>query len=138
MTTYNNTDVYLKKPRSYREARKRRESRASHKTNKWYDANERKRHEMKFRNNRRYDKLYITPTLGFDETDYHLEEIFEEEDMSAASNECNIESIDHFDLLFDDIEFDRYVYKRMRDIDDEDYENRITKIMRIWINEYIY
>ena len=135
MTTYNNTDVYLKKPRSYREARKRREARASHETNKWYDVNQRKRYEMKFRDNRRYDKLYIIPTLDSDEVEYPVE-IIEEEDMSVSSQECNADSIAHFDLLFDDVEFDMYVYKRMRDTEDEDYYNRITKIMRIaWFKD---
>ena len=70
-----------------------------------------------------------------DEVDYPVEGIVEEDGVSTSSQECNVDSISHFDLLFDDIEFDRYIYKRMRDTEDEDYDNRITKIMRTWFND---
>ena len=64
MPFYNNTDAYTRKPRSYREARKHHEARkrgtsVSRGTDKWCDVKKKKRYDMKFRSNRRYDKLHI-------------------------------------------------------------------------------
>ena len=66
MPSYNNSDSYIRKPRSYREARKRRETRPSRGVDKWSDVNKHKRREMKFRSNRRYDKLHIVRNFSDD------------------------------------------------------------------------
>jgi hypothetical protein len=66
MPSYNNSDTYIRKPRSSREARKRRESRVSHGTDKWSDVKQKKRREMKFRTNRRYDKHHIVRSFNDD------------------------------------------------------------------------
>jgi len=130
MPSYNNTDSYLRKPRSYREARKRREAGASHETNKWYDANQHKRYEMKFRNNRRYDKLYVVPFLGLDEDDEQVGDV-EYDNLTTDSDECYAGSDDIYDSIIEnDLDFDTYIYKRMRDYDDDEYEIRIAKFMR--------
>ena len=130
MPSYNNTDAYLNKPRSYREARKRREGRAAHETNKWYDANQRKRYEMKFRDNRRYDKLYIVPFIGLDE-DEPVDDVYECDTISTASEECYAGSDTMYDdIINNDLEFDAYIYKRMRDYEDDEYNTRIAKFMR--------
>ena len=73
MPFYNNSDAYTRKPRSYREARKRREARnfgtsVSCATDKWRDVKKLKRYEMKFRANRCYDKLHIVRSFN-DELD---------------------------------------------------------------------
>jgi hypothetical protein len=130
MPSYNNTDAYLNKPRSYREARKRREGRAAHETNKWYDANQRKRYEMKFRDNRRYDKLYIVPFIGLDE-DEPFDDVYECDTLSTASEECYAGSDAIYDdIINNDLEFDTYIYKRMREYEDDEYNARIAKFMR--------
>ena len=71
MPFYNNSDAYTRKPRSYREARKRREGRnhdisVSRGTDKWRDVKKLKRYEMKFRANRCYDKLHIVREFNDD------------------------------------------------------------------------
>ena len=126
MPSYNNSDSYINKPRSYREARKRRATRSLHETNKWHEANQRKRYEMKFRNNRRYDKLYIVPFLGMDDPEEDVIEETEDDTLSISSSECNID----YNNYYEDMIFVEYVYKRMRDCEDDEYETRVTKIMR--------
>lgn len=66
MPYYNNTDAYLRKPRSYHEARKRGSYRVSRGSDKWRDVKSRKRYEMKFRTNRREDKLYEVQSFNDD------------------------------------------------------------------------
>jgi len=125
MPSYNNSDSYINKPRSYREARKRRAARSLHETNKWHEENQRKRYEMKFRNNRRYDKFYIAPFLGMDDSEEDVIEEIEDDTLSISSSECNIDYNNYEDMIFVE-----YVYKRMRDCEDDEYETRVTKIMR--------
>lgn len=81
MPSYNNSDSYTRKPRSYREARKHREARkydisVSRGTDKWWDVKKRKRYEMKFRSNRCYDKLYIVRSSN-DEVDDEVANVVE-------------------------------------------------------------
>ena len=76
MPYYNNTDTYLRKPRSYREARKRCSYRVSRGYDKWRDVKSRKRYEMKFRTNRREDKLYEVQSFN-DELDDDLGRVIE-------------------------------------------------------------